>query len=92
MMGWGYYGMGGGLFGMMLVPLILIGFIIYAVIKFVNNNNNMRNEIPYDNSMEILNARFAKGEIDEEEYKRKKRNDVKRIILTCNKNSDTILL
>ncbi|MDF2839479.1 MAG: hypothetical protein K0Q99_250 [Clostridia bacterium] len=73
MMGWGYYGMTGGWFGMMLIPLILIGFIMYAVIKLINNNsNNMRYEMPYSNSMEILNARFAKGEIDEEEYKRKK--------------------
>ncbi|WHH60147.1 SHOCT domain-containing protein [Petroclostridium sp. X23] len=69
MMGWGY-GMMGGWFGM-LIPLILIGVIVYAVIK-LSGNSNVRNEREYDNSLAILNERFARGEINEEEYNRKK--------------------
>ncbi|HYE09612.1 MAG TPA: SHOCT domain-containing protein [Patescibacteria group bacterium] len=78
MMGWGYFPMIGGWFGMMLIPLILIGLAIYVVIKLTSNHNNVRNERPYDNSLEILNTRFAKGEIDEEEYNRKKELLLKR--------------
>ncbi|WHH59959.1 SHOCT domain-containing protein [Petroclostridium sp. X23] len=69
MMGWGY-GMMGGWFGM-LIPLILIGVIVYAVIR-LSGNSNVRNEREYDNSLAILNERFARGEINEEEYKQKK--------------------
>ncbi|MDF2519406.1 MAG: hypothetical protein K0R84_34 [Clostridia bacterium] len=77
MMGWGYYGLMGGMFGMMLIPLALIGVTIYAIIK-LTGNNNMRGGRSYDNSLEILNERFVKGEIDEEEYKRKKEMLLKR--------------
>lgn len=72
MMGSGYYGMMGGWFGVILIPVIIIGVIVYAVMRLSKNNNNVRNERQYDNSLEILNERFARGEINEEEYKRKK--------------------
>lgn len=62
-------GIGGGGFVMMLVPLLLIGLVIYAVYKMAGNNSGMRN---IDNSMEILNERFVNGEISEDEYKKKK--------------------
>ena len=62
-------GIGGGGFGMMLIPLLLIGLVIYAVYKMSSNNGGMRN---IDNSLEILNERFVNGEISEDEYKRKK--------------------
>lgn len=68
-------GIGGGGFGMMLIPLLLIGLVIYALYKVVGNNSGMRN---IDNSMEILNERFVNGEISEDEYKRKKSLILKR--------------
>lgn len=75
MMGWsnGYGMMGGGWFGYMLIPLIIIGVIIYAVFKLSNNNKNGRYASQqHDSSLDILNERFAKGDITEEEYNRKK--------------------
>lgn len=71
MMGRGY-GISGGWFGMMLIPLTIIGVIIYAAVKLSNNNNHGGNQRQYDKSIEVLNERFAKGEITEEEYSRKK--------------------
>ena len=69
-MGWGY-GMTGGWFGMMLIPLLLIVVIVYAVIN-LTGNNNIRNEREFDSALEILNERFVRGEISEEDYKQKK--------------------
>lgn len=62
-------GIGGGRFVMMLIPLLLIGLVIYAVFKASGNNRSTRT---VDNSLEVLNERFAKGEISEDEYKSKK--------------------
>ena len=57
---------------MIFIPLIIIGIIIYAVFRVSGNNNHAGNERRYNNSLEILNERFAKGEINEEEYSRRK--------------------
>jgi putative membrane protein len=75
MMGWGYGIM--GWFGMMLILLAIIGAVIYAVIK-LSGGNYRGSERRYDNSLEILNERFAKGEISEEEYRGKKEMILKR--------------
>ncbi|MGE4283421.1 MAG: SHOCT domain-containing protein [Clostridia bacterium] len=69
MMGWGY-GMMGGWFGI-LIPLVLAGVIVYAAVK-LSSNSNIRGQKEYDSSLAILNERFARGEISEEEYKQKK--------------------
>ena len=50
--------------------LIMIVISIYMIGKNKKQNNHHRN----DSSLEILNKRFAKSEIDEEEYIKKKRN------------------
>jgi putative membrane protein len=75
MMGWGYGIM--GWFGMMLILLAIIGAVIYAVIK-LSSGNYRGSERRHDNSLEILNERFAKGEISEEEYRRTKEMIMKR--------------
>ncbi len=73
MMGYGYGCdfLGGGWFGMMLIPLFLIGIIVYAAVKLFHNSN-VRDGRESNSPLEILNERFARGEIGEEEYKQKK--------------------
>ncbi len=56
---WGF-GMGFG----WIVPLLFIFTLFY----FINGNNNNDRESAQD----ILDRKYANGEIDEEEYKRKK--------------------
>jgi len=71
MMGYGY---GIGWFGM-IIPLLLIALIAYAVVKLTQSssrNNNTKNIIGND-AMDILNEKFVKGEISEEEYMKKKK-------------------
>lgn len=70
MMGFGYGMMGG--FG--IIPLLLIALIIYAVVKLVQGSNGNSNTGKQGNdALDILNQRFANGEISEEEYNKMKK-------------------
>jgi len=72
MMGYGYaYNMMGGWFGMMIIPIIIIGLVIFVVYSR-NENTNVTGIGSKGNSINILNDRFARGEINEEEYNHKK--------------------
>lgn len=61
MHGWGF-GMGVG----WLVPLLLIVLLVY----YINSNKNNKKEGL--SAKEILDKRYANGEIDEQEYKKKR--------------------
>jgi putative membrane protein len=67
MMGMGF----GGIFG-----LVFIVVIVWAVIKVVANNNiNDNTKLSSGNdALEILKRRYAKGEIDREEFEEMKKN------------------
>jgi len=70
MMGYGY---GIGWFGM-IIPLLLIALIIYAVVRLTQSSNGNNNGKNIENdAFNILNQRYAKGEISEEEYIQKKK-------------------
>ncbi|MCJ7688170.1 MAG: SHOCT domain-containing protein [Clostridiaceae bacterium] len=75
MMGYGVgYGVGyGGMF-MMLIPIVLVAIIVYAIYKLIGhaNNNGHYNNIRGNSALDILNERFARGEITEEEYNQKR--------------------
>lgn len=65
---------GYGIFGGGLFSLIIIGIIIYFIIKmFDKNGNNSNTSNKKASAMDLLNERYAKGEIDEEEYDRRKK-------------------
>jgi len=61
MHGWGF-GMGFG----WLIPLLLIVVLVY----YINSNKSSKNEGL--SARELLDRRYANGEIDEQEYKRKR--------------------
>jgi len=67
--GYGMFG-GGGILG-----LILVAVVVYFLIKYFNenNNNNTNTFSKKTNSLDILNERYARGEIDDKEYNRKKK-------------------
>ena len=56
---------------MMIIPLILVGVVIYLITKQEGTSSIKRIETK-DNSLDILNERFARGEINEEEYSHKR--------------------
>ena len=64
------YGMNGWGFGMgfgWIIPLIFI----FGFFYFLRSNNERYDE---ESASEILDKKYANGEISEEEYKRKKAN------------------
>ena len=73
MMEYGYrYNMMGGRFGFMIICIIVIGVVVFTLYKVLKKNNNSKDIVARDNSIDILNERFARGEINEDEYNQKK--------------------
>ncbi|HSN10859.1 MAG TPA: hypothetical protein VLS51_01960 [Propionibacteriaceae bacterium] len=68
-MGWGGMGMG-GMIGMVLVWLLLIGLVVFAVVRLLPGRAaGHRHSVPEQESPEeILDRRFARGDIDLETY------------------------
>ncbi|HKJ41738.1 MAG TPA: SHOCT domain-containing protein [Sunxiuqinia sp.] len=69
------YGMNWGMGFGWIIGLALLVLVVWAIVKLVNNNNT--NYSPSDNkqktALQILKERFAKGEIDKQEFEDKKR-------------------
>lgn len=67
----GGYG-GGGMFLMMGFGFLIFLTLIFLVYKLMRNNTPSNNSSLNNSTLNILNERFAKGEIDEDEYTKKK--------------------
>ncbi|BBN59873.1 SHOCT domain-containing protein [Hydrogenovibrio marinus] len=63
----GYYG-GGFMWLWFLVIILILAFILVPMFR----NNNSTPNPPKESAMEILEKRFARGEISAEEYKNMK--------------------
>lgn len=60
MWGFEHYGMGWGMVLVWLIPILLVAGIVYAL--------RGRNGTPGRTALEILEARYARGEIDRETF------------------------
>jgi len=70
---WGHmmgYGYGGGF--MWLIILALVGVAVYFLLQVSKSKGSNRQII--EKPLDILKMRYAKGEIDKEEFDRKKKN------------------
>lgn len=65
--GWHGFGMG---FGGWLVPLLVIGVIIY----FMRENGKNRKQPSHSSAQEILDKRYANGGLSKEEYEEKSKH------------------
>ncbi|MFO7749860.1 MAG: SHOCT domain-containing protein [Desulfobacteraceae bacterium] len=70
MAGMGHWFSGGGLLWL-AVMIFIVATIITLVYRFFKSGPLLENSDKSD-SLKILNARFARGEIDEQEYWKKK--------------------
>jgi putative membrane protein len=64
MFGFEHFGMGGGGLGMVLVWVLPVLLVVLLVRYFVRDRNGKREST----ALEILDARDARGEIDRDEY------------------------
>lgn len=63
---------GGGLM-MLIFWGVVIGVIVMIIRTMVSKQNSAGTSLPAENPLEILRARFARGEIDEDEFLRRKK-------------------
>ncbi len=72
--GMGSWGMGYGIFGsfMMLLFWILIVAGIVVLVRWIFNSGTMKSSPEHDAPLDILKTRYARGEIDREEFVAKK--------------------
>jgi len=54
-----------------LIPLVVL--LVIALSIYMINKNNNDNKINKESALDILDKRYANGEIDEEEYLKKKK-------------------
>jgi putative membrane protein len=76
MMGWntfGGYGLMGGFFGFFFM-ILFWGLIILGVVSFVQWISKQGTEEKKSPAMTILEERYAKGEINKEEFETKKKD------------------
>lgn len=65
------YSMMGGWLGMMIIPIILFVVFIFVVSR-KGQNDNVKERGTKENSLDILSERFARGDINEDEYANKR--------------------
>jgi putative membrane protein len=67
---------GGGGFGMIfmgLIWLLILALIVTLIWFLIRKGGNLTSQNSEESPLEILSKRYARGEIDEEEYQRKKK-------------------
>ena len=68
------WGMGFGMGLWWIVGIILIVIIVWVVIKMISQANHSRHHQGNKSALDILKERYARGEIDKEEFEERKRN------------------
>lgn len=69
---WGFGGMWG--IGMMLFMLLFWGLVIAAIVLGIRWLISQGKQSPSDSALEILRQRYARGEINKEEFEARKRD------------------
>jgi putative membrane protein len=74
--GWGMMGGYGTMFFMPILGIVFLGLIIWAIVALVRGVGESRGtgSSMSDSALEILKRRYARGEINKEEYEEKKKD------------------
>ena len=70
----GFGGMGFGMGWWWIIGIIIIAAIVWGIVRTPGQNNNINNAANQKSALDILNERYARGEIDKDEYEIKKRD------------------
>ena len=72
--GFGYAGMGWG-FGilMFLFWALIIGLVVWVVVSLTRRNSSISHTTYSNSALEILKERYARGEINRDEFEEKKK-------------------
>lgn len=71
----GYWGFWNGFsWIMMIIPILLIGVIIFAVYKLIQHSRDGYEVQKGNDPLATLNRRYANGELSDEDYLRMKKN------------------
>ena len=73
MNGFGGHGWGMGMGWWWIIGIIVLIAIIWPVAQGINRKNNIPRE-PGKSALDILKERYAKGEIDKQEFEERKRD------------------
>ena len=71
---WHSWGMGIGMFFMLLLGIITIVGIVFLVRWVLDQTTTQQRGRSEDSALDILNKRYARGEINREEYEEKKKD------------------
>jgi len=67
-----YSHMGGFGFGMILFWLLIVVAIVWIVSSLLNKKQSGTSDLGEETPLEVLKRRYARGEIDDDEYQRRK--------------------
>lgn len=67
------FGMGGG-FGMLLFWILILVALFFGVRWIMSNSGGKRSDAGDNDALRILESRYAKGEIDRQEFEQKKQD------------------
>jgi putative membrane protein len=70
----GFGGMGFGMGWWWIIGLILVAALIWTVIRPPGQNNNLNNTANHKSPLDILKERYARGEIDKEDFEQRKKD------------------
>ncbi|MBI2907675.1 MAG: SHOCT domain-containing protein [Chloroflexi bacterium] len=76
MMGPGMMGGFGGMWLMPLIPIVIVGLVVWAIVAAVQGAAQPRGSEPSygDSALELLKRRYARGEINREEFEEKRKD------------------
>ena len=67
-------GHGWGMGWWWIIGLIIVIAVVWAVVKGMNQSNNSNNQPGSKSALEILKDRYARGEIDKQEFEERKKD------------------
>jgi len=70
----GEHGWGMGMGWWWIIVLIIIIAVVWAVVKGMNQSNSSGNQPERKSALDILKERYAKGEIDKQEFEERKKD------------------